>query len=1168
MNGNIGMGSALDPRLRWRPGALTLCLMAVCALARPSDAAETVWLDELDVSLSTCGWRKAAAKRSVGGNPLRIDGKRFERGIGTHSPGSFSIDLAGGAKRLTALVGIDDESRERGSVEFLVIGDGRLLWASGVVCGDDPGQRVDVDLTGLRLLELIVTTGGDDYAWDHADWTDARIESTGQRPRARRQGLSVTAAQHLAGRVKTAASLRNLFGYTRGATPGETYLRSVGAYRRQRAQFGPWRAVGPLHVKARDLDGRSPVDLNAAHQGVDGEPVRWQPSRRGIDGDQWYSVARLPALAGRPPLAMYLHRIVSAPMAQEQEANLRVEGNLRATVWLNGRRAGGRGRVRLRLREGANELLLRVEYVRPGPRLRMGFETRSEASYVEDLFAKIRADFPSGDAEPLNEYVRLERDIRSRRSDDPRYRQVQQMLREQAFRPEALLSAADRDPADIVLRRTAALLSHLLAMPGAPDLTLHGQRLAKLRREGAREPLADVLSRFRLFAEVRKLRRQIAFANPLLDFGRILFIKRHFLPPSERQGNHMCDQYFGFHAISAGGLFVLEDAFGPEPRERNVLADAVCEDGRFRGQHLKSGAVLSPDLSYDARTVLFAYTQAVPTRYEWSAQSTFHIFRIGVDGTGLRQLTDGPVNDFDPCFLPNGRIVFVSERRGGYGRCHGRPVPTFTLHTMDADGSDTVCISPHETNEWHPSVDHDGMIVYTRWDYVDRGHGQAHHPWIITPDGRDPRAIHGNYGRSRSARPNMEMDVRSIPGSRRYVATAAAHHGQAYGSLVIIDPRVEDDDAMGPLRRLTPDVRFPEAEISNRLGQVYATAWPLSEEFYLCVHDSHGTTQRGMRNNYGIYLLDAFGNRELIYRDPEISCLSPIPLRPRPRPRSSPLPDSEVGRGATARVGLVNVYDSAKPFPAGTTITALRIVQVLPKTTPYADRPRIGYGMQKNARAVLGTVPVEPDGSAYFELPAGKPVYFQALDESGLAVQSMRSDTWAHPGPRLVCQGCHEPRHHAVGRLDRLPLALRRAPSKIVPAPEGADPFSFPRLVQPVLDRHCVACHAKEAKAPDLGRGDVGKHPNRWYRSYDSLRRYAFYFGPAGWTEPLTLPGKFGARASKLYPLLRRGHHGLELPAADLQRIALWLDCNSDFFGSYESIDAQARGETVRPTLE
>ncbi|MBL7222606.1 MAG: NPCBM/NEW2 domain-containing protein, partial [Candidatus Brocadiae bacterium] len=877
-----------------------------------------------------------------------------------HPPGHFLVALNGGSRRFTAVVGIDDEVNGNGSSEFEVVGDGKLLWASGILRGRDPAKKLEVDVSGVKMLDLIVTVAGDGYGHDHTDWADAKLEVIGKRPKA----------------------------------------------------FTP-------------------------------------------------------------------------PEPSEYEVVQRQFGNFRG------------------------------------------------------------------------------------RSRDPRYQA-------QAYHAASLINEKDRDAVDALLRRMGVLLARLRTMEGVRDLAPEQAALAALQAENAKGNPADHEGRQALYGRAKTLQRRIALANPLLNFDRIFFIKKHCYPPSEGEGNHMCDQYFGFMALPGGGLFVLENPFSDRPVARDLLADAVCENGRLQGKKLEPGGFLSPELSYDGKTLLFAWTEGERTKYRWTERSTYHLFQVNADGAHLRQLTDGPVNDFDPCWMPNGRILFISERRGGFGRCHGRPVPTFTLHTMNPDGGDIVCISAHETNEWHPSIDHDGMIIYTRWDYVDRGFNQAHHPWITTPDGRDARAIQGNFAVNQGHRPHMEMDVRAIPGSHKYVATAAGHHGQAYGSIVIVDPKQPDDDAMQPVKRFTPEIRFPESEGGRH---VYGTAWPLSEEFHLCVYDAQANARRGIRNRFGIHLVDAFGNKVLLYRDPKISCLSPIPLRPRGvppvlphvtlvgRPGQPTPPKDQLPR--TSRVGVVNVYEGLLPWPEGTRIASLRIVQVLPKTTPHADNPRVGYGRQKNARKVLGTVPVEADGSAWFELPVDVPVYFQALDQQGLAVQSMRSDTYVHPGETLLCQGCHDSRT-ATTLSERQPLAMSRVPSQVKPDVDGSNPFSYPRLVQPVLDRNCVPCHIKnkDKRAPDLAAGDPRKNPNRWHVSYHSLKGHAFYFDNAVFTVPRTIPGKFGARASKLYQMLAKGHHDLTLSPEDLHRITLWLDCNSDFFGAYKNTEAQARGEIVQPALE
>ncbi|MAG93640.1 MAG: hypothetical protein CMJ48_07815 [Planctomycetaceae bacterium] len=765
---------------------------------------------------------------------------------------------------------------------------------------------------------------------------------------------------------------------------------------------------------------------------------------------------------------------------------------------------------------------------------------------------------------------------------------------ESTLNKQALVWKSDRDAVDVVLRRTSAALEDLQRMPSAPDLTGLAAELKQLDGKARTVDVEDEEARLTLFKQICAVRRKIVFSNPLLDFSEILFVKRH-----RATFNHMCDQYYGINAKPGGGVCVISDAFGESPQVRDILEGSVVKRGRLKGQRLEGGSFVAPDLSYDGKTVAFAYVECQgdtahrhhtdPSRGHWHEQRCNHLFKANIDGTGLEQLTDGTWNDFDPCWLPNGRIAFITERRGGYLRC-GRVCPTYTLFDMQDDGSRIRCLSYHETNEWHPSVTHDGQIIYTRWDYVDRHGCTAHMPWITTPDGRDSRAVHGNFA-PRQTRPDMEVDVRAVPKSHKFVATAAPHHGQAFGSLVLVDPFIPDDDKMAPVKRITPDVGFPETQGG---AQVYGTAWPLSETYYLCTYDATmrpgaGRQGRGyLRGDYGLYLIDAFGNKELIYRDPEISSQTPIPLQPRTKPPVAPetiakqeqnqpyvAPDGQGGNSpGEATVSVIDVYDSLTKWPAGTDIKELRVIQILPMTVPsgrppHEVGPRIAAAGDSVvlARRVLGTVPVEKDGSAHFTVPAQKEIFFQTLDARGMAVQSMRSATYLQKGERLVCNGCHEPRNgprqissHAA------PLAMKRAPSRLKPDVEGSNPFSYARLVQPVLDQHCVECHAKNAKtAMNLAREPIQK---KWFASYANLvPEYGFWNYGSGHR---TTPGKFGARASKLFELLEKGHYDVKLPEEDLHRLTLWLDCCSVFYGVYEKEggEAQLRGEVVYPTLE
>ncbi|MBI5834258.1 MAG: hypothetical protein HZB16_18340, partial [Armatimonadetes bacterium] len=1034
--------------------------------------------------------------------------------------------------------------------------------------------------------------------------------------------------------------------YVKRATPTETYAASMAAHIEPgRETFGAWYAIGPFGQGDRNAfdtvyDPEKAVDLAAECSGLGGRKLRWQRMDDYKDG-QGNDLMRL---SGEGNVAAYVYREIEAPTARAMQVWLGSDDTL--TVWLNGEKLLaknvdrgcnlGDDRLSLPLKQGRNQLLLKIGQYGGG--WAFAFSTQPQGPRTMELWALLLRDFP-GQTSEVNglmdgtlQFDRLEAQ-RSGRMPVSRFAKPEHVLRQ-----EALLRPDDRDPVDIALRQTAALLADLSTAKGVRDLSAERTELGRLREANQATPVDNVTARRALHQQVCAVRRRIALANPLLDFNQIVFIKHKRNARGELGGDHMAGQYYGMHATPGEGLFVLDNAFSAQPTARNVLSNSVLGNGRLAGARLPDGAYLAPDLSFDGKRIVFAFTEAAgyqPTpraaedllgMYNYSGlqcsfteRNSWQLFSVNVDGSDLRRITDGHFNDFDPCWLPNGDIAFISDRRGGFGRCHmsangGAPWFTYTLHRVKPDGTDMVRLSHHETCEWQPSVANDGMIVYTRWDYVDRGFFQAHHPWKTMPDGRAAMAVHGNYPKDWKDRPCMEMDIRAVPGSSRWAATAAAHHGQTYGSLVLVDPLVQDDDAMAPVKLITPDERFPESEYGYFCREAaYATPWALSENYYLCVFGYPDPNQPDSVENYGLYLLDAFGNKELLYRDPNIACLSPIPLRARPKPpvipdavqplrvdtdaprlnydrpqtlamagsaslapsAALPLGSGELPQPShsgydalePAQVTIGNVYQSRHAWPKDTLIKALRIVQILPKSTPGRNNPAIGYGTEKNARLVLGTVPVEADGSASFYLKPYVPVYLQALDAEGRAVQSMRSDIYAAPGEKVSCVGCHESRTAATPKPPATrPTALGREPSRVTPELDGSAPFGYLRLVQPVLDKHCVDCHAKSDKAPKLSGNKAG---GQWVESYRNLKPFAFYYdGGGAFVDSKTIPGGFGALASGLYKTLAKGHYDVKLSPEEMRRITLWLDCNSDFYGTYERIAEQDRGEVVWPVLE
>lgn len=700
--------------------------------------------------------------------------------------------------------------------------------------------------------------------------------------------------------------------------------------------------------------------------------------------------------------------------------------------------------------------------------------------------------------------------------------------------------------------------------------------ITQLREELARRPAGE--SAQPVFLAARRLQRQLALRNPLLrGFDTLLFTKR--VPGSF---NHMSDQHYGWWSKPGGGLYLLRGFAGDAPAEE-CISKAFKEPGSF----------MRPTLSYDGSKVLFAWCRHYPhlaaeknklDKANVPEDAFYHLFEMNLDGSGLRQLTRGKYDDFDARYLPDGRIVFLSTRRGqalqvgresaartlagpaqpdSYVRCGGgpeRPVAVYTLHTLNADGSDLVAISPFEMFEWTPEVGHDGSILYSRWDYIDRDNMPYMGLWSMHPDGTNARLVYKNYTKV----PHATFEAKPVPGSAKIVFTGSAHHAQTMGSLALLDPNAGQEGA-DPITRLTPEVVFPEIEGWPTTS--YANPWPLSERSYLVAWGAEGMLVQGRvgwnrwhavqrpRNGMALYHYDAATRtRELLWADEEIACGDPIPVRPRERP---PVIASQVrsNEGHEGRFFVSDVYRGLPDVPRGA-IKLLRIVAVPAKTHPTMNFPSIGLTRDDPGKCVLGTAPVESDGSAFFRVPAGVIVFFQALDERGVAVQTMRGATHVQPGQTLSCIGCHERRDEAPPA--RMALASLREPSRLTAGPEGSWPLRFDRLVQPVLDRQCVSCH--HPKAEDALAAKIDLTPAK---AYATLVR----FGQpnvqdqvmAAYRRGLSIAGDGIAQRSALMVLLDapQKHYSVQLDADARERLLTWLDTYAQRQGHFS--DEQER---------
>lgn len=656
--------------------------------------------------------------------------------------------------------------------------------------------------------------------------------------------------------------------------------------------------------------------------------------------------------------------------------------------------------------------------------------------------------------------------------------------------------------------------------------------------------------------QVRALRREILFRHPQLGFANLLINK---VPPPTY--SHQCDQYLGRRSRPGAGLVVLKNWKSARPETVELL----------KGK-LPAGAVTHPDLSYDGKRIAFAYCDHTPKA---AHERRFFLWEINVDGTGLRQLTGTGndtltrsdrrntvlVEDFDPCYLPDGGIAFVSTRCQGFGRCHGgRYTPAYFLYRMNGDGSDIRRLSHGEANEWDPSVLSDGRIIYTRWDYINRHDTIYQSLWTMRPDGTGTAHFYGNYTRN----PCMNAEAMAIPGTNKVLSLAMAHHSYTAGSIVAIDP-TKGEDGPEPLTRITPEACFPETEGWPKTP--FASPYAISEDFTLASVSYEPLVHEGQVqavNAYRIVLIDALGGREEIYSDPEMSCMSPIPLQARPVPPvlCSTLPAVAAGEQRPGLVYLQNANVSRTPIR--TPVRSLRINTII--CQPTARVPSRSVANNEITKRVEGTVPVAADGSAYFSLPSGVPVQLQALDEHGMAVMTMRSFIYVQPGEFLSCVGCHENRAQAAPP-SRLNLGR---PQTITPqqgVSDVAGGFSFVRSVQPVLDRHCIDCHGfgKATSKLDL-RGIMKSRRPAWTGYSESYRNLVERPGMIRLLQRnqetgTSIEKDYFAHASKLGRKLLAGHcPALKANKQDFQTLMTWLDVNVQYFGDYSFSRLEGRG--------
>ncbi|MDP6523863.1 MAG: hypothetical protein QGH15_06550 [Kiritimatiellia bacterium] len=721
-----------------------------------------------------------------------------------------------------------------------------------------------------------------------------------------------------------------------------------------------------------------------------------------------------------------------------------------------------------------------------------------------------------------------------------------------------------------------------------------------------------IFSQAAVCEELKEDRFNAAAAKRLTEAGvdKIAFVKRGTYTSS----HYYTDFIDGCRHYGGGGVFTLDLKTGKTRNLTPTLEKGIF--GRF-------------DISFDARTIVF----------DWKAdvETGFYIYEVNTDGSGLRQLTFPPKNeeelkkkyithagknwcrhampydshksateDMHPCYLPSGDIVFISTRCR-YGILCDGPDRLFTtvLYKMDKDGKKMEKLTNSAVSEASPSIMQDGRILYTRWEYVDKGAVTVKCLWAMRPDGSATVEISGQE----ITFPDSFLHARQVPGAPSKVVFVGAPHcpQSGVGPIIMVDGK-KNIRKLESMTYLTPDCDIRgeggfhfnvdgkwKGDRSGAAGRLFMDPYPLSENLFMVSMKPAGPVWYD-KSAWSLCVMNEKGEAEEFFRAPGISSWQPYPLRPRKTPPVLPSTfDKKLAEKNMARVAVTDIYQGLTGIERGT-IKYIRINEQIPRhwntrrfwggDSAYQQHSVISHGGHHAPRAQWGVVPVEEDGSAHFLVPADRNIFFQALDENYMEVQRQRTYINYRPGEERTCIGCHEPYGAAPKTIAKTVTAMTRPPSMPGPQPgeeTGQRTLHYPTDVQPVLDKHCIKCHTdKDGKKPEGNLILTGEPTKHFSVSFSQLtqgnlgrvkKKYLSYVGenyPKTGNTQSVEPKILGSHSSLLVAMLSKGkvqledekdaerakvlikkHKDLKLSQAELIRITTWVDSNAQFYGSY-----------------
>lgn len=1001
------------------------------------------------------------------------------------------------------------------------------------------------------------------------------------------------------------------------------YYGKPGQKRSDPVQISHWYLAGPFPAEnlAEVFVPEKTLDLQA--HDAEGR-LLWHQRPDFVDDI-------LHELPGETFTTTYLWRKITVPVAVTITGSF--SGKDGTDVWLNGEKIvhsviprglePDKDRAQLHLRAGDNHLLMKI-YARignPGFYFKIFPEPLSLATYLWPL---IERDFPDSLSRQQMDWEKND-GIWSTLTFTDDFSGLADQYFKSFKRPSFVLKAAQI--ADTITSiealsdlRQLYYRDHLFHETWESCKDFNFESLAMAIRDLQQSFPAEYLSGGRYISELSRLEQefkpiQAAFLaqqeanineNSFIQFARNLFLlQRKALISNPLVSNQpilfiVRQQYWGNHGPTNTMFQNGEDFPGGVGGLKAWRSDGsalkmIAFDREGKTKLLKTlieipfGMIRDPDISFDGKRILFSMRN--------DKVDDYHIYEMNSDGSDLKQLTWGTeLADVDPIYLPDGHIVFSSTRDLKYCHCNVHIQPN--LFKMEEDGANIVQIGGGHLWEGHPSLMPDGRILYGRWEYVDRQFGPSFGLWTMYPDGTSQSLYYGNNAWT----PSAILDGRIIPGTSLVSCIFSGIHNLPWGAMAIVDRR-RGLDGSDPVLQIWPaESRKLLQDIDNvdwtpykidrfhypvpKYEDPYPLADPVSGhgagKYFLVsrsvgkvTHHYESTTKTNASYALmGLFLIDVFGNELLLHAE-EPGCYDPMPVGEKYKPVAIPARvNYALDKGY---LYLENIYQgTGMELVQKGTIKFLRIVEAPPKRhwsengwgIDAAQPPAMNWNVTIS-KSVIGDVPVEEDGSAYFEIPANKFVYFQALDKDKMMVQSMRSGTMVQPGELAGCTGCHDNRLQTA--LNQRISAMLR-PASVPQAWYGqARDFNYLTEVQPVFDRHCTRCHDYGKPAGQVLNlaGDPGlvfntsyidihrKSALRWFQDSTGTKLLikVIHDGPPAVLPPFA----WGSHRSRMVDVLKNGHKDVHLSKEDMERIITWIDLNAPYYGRYSAVYSENR---------